>query len=587
MNMWILNAVILSLFCSVCLSTENESVYFISKNFNNILHWIAVDPARPGENITYKYSVEYKKHADGEKYRKKAGCQNITTLLCDLTEETPAIRDGHYWARVFVNGELHGCTKTRFTPLAHTTFGPPTLSINSTVSALHVHAIPPLGPNGESIRDIVARSTEGPVETQLLYTLEITDPQSALQVKTNTTGQFILNLTNNNKYCGHVFYRPTAKWGRSTSEKTPFCIKLPANPPDFLPWLLFTAVFLLALLLMSFVCVCKYVKGVKSVSTPSVLIISKTPTAEEVLQPQNKADSISELVVYLDSAKRETAAIHLKHSVPSTSLGGYSPQDIPCQIGQDSSTDHVLCLTSDPKDNSAQSSVSYGAVVVHDSTEDQGAIKNKLNSSLEECGSDHAITSVMLSHTGSPLSVQDSPDSDPSRPLLLHTERDSDGNLVLPFPSFQFQSSTANLQRRPLLSDLIDSTMAQPSLSSLLILDGAESECDDGIVTSPTQTYCNSHYHQPHAGIPSPHQANLNSSSTDGRVESCYMQNWIPEVNVETVAMHSDFDRRTDYPCTWNGLKREEVETEEDEKELESFSLREHFLGNWAVQVQD
>ncbi|TNN02183.1 hypothetical protein fugu_009670 [Takifugu bimaculatus] len=382
--MWILNAVILSLFCSVCLSTENESVYFISKNFNNILHWIAVDPARPGENITYKYSVEYKKHADGEKYRKKAGCQNITTLLCDLTEETPAIRDGHYWARVFVNGELHGCTKTRFTPLAHTTFGPPTLSINSTVSALHVHAIPPLGPNGESIRDIVARSTEGPVETQLLYTLEITDPQSALQVKTNTTGQFILNLTNNNKYCGHVFYRPTAKWGRSTSEKTPFCIKLPANPPDFLPWLLFTAVFLLALLLMSFVCVCKYVKGVK--------------------------------------------------------------------ISQ-----HAIGF--DPKDNSAQSSVSYGAVVVHDSTEDQGAIKNpgrsnKLNSSSEECGSDHAITSVMPSHTGSPLSVQDSPDSDPSRPLLLHTERDSDGNLVLPFPSFQFQSSTANLQRRPLLSDL-------------------------------------------------------------------------------------------------------------------------------------
>lgn len=300
-----------------------------------------------------------------------------------------------------------------------------------------------------------------------------------------------------------------------------------------------------------------------------------------MLQPQNKANSISELVVYLDSAERETG-IHLKHSVPLGSIGGYSPQDIPCQIWQDSS---------DPKDNSGHSSVSYGAVVVHDPTEDQGAIKNpgrsnKLNSSSEECGSDHAITSVMPSHTGSLLSVQDSPDSDPSRPLLLHTEWDSDGNLVLPFPSFQFQSSTANPQR-PLLSDLTDSTMEQPSLSPLLILDGAESECDDGIVTSPTQTYCNSHYHQPHAGIPSPHQANLNSSSTDGRVESCYMQNWIPEVNVETVAMHSDFDRRTDYPCTWNGLKREEVETEEDEKELESFSLREHFLGNWAVQVQD
>lgn len=320
-------------------------------------------------------------------------------------------------------------------------------------------------------------------------------------------------------------------------------------------------------------------------------IISKSPT--KVLQPQNEANGISKLVVYLSNAKRDTAAIHLKQSVSSASLGGYSPQDIPCQIWQDSSTDTaVFSLTSDPKDNSAQSSVSYGAVVVHDPTEDQGAIKNpgisnKLNFSLEECGSDHAITSVMASLTGSSLSVQDSLDSDPSRQLLLHTVRDSDGNLVLPFPSFQFQSSTANLQRRPLLSDLIDSTMAQPALSSMLILDGAESECDDGIVTSPTQTYCNSHYHHTHAGIPSPHQANLNSSSIDGRAESCYMQNWMPEVNVETVSMHSDFDRRTDYPCTWNGLKWEEGETEEDEKELENFPLREHFLGNWAVQIQD
>lgn len=314
-----------------------------------------------------------------------------------------------------------------------------------------------------------------------------------------------------------------------------------------------------------------------------------------MLQPQNEANGISELVVYLGSAKRDTAAIHLKQSVPSASLDGYSPQDIPCQIWQDSSTDTAvlsqLSLTSDPKDNSAQSSVSYSAVVVHDPTEDQGAIKtpgnsNKLNFSKEECGSNHAITLVMASHTESSRSVQDSLDSDPSRPLLLHTVRDSDGNLLLPFHSFQFQSSTANLQRRPLLSDLIDSTTAQPALSSLLILDGAESECDDGVVTSPTQTYCNSHYHHTHAGIPSPHQATLNSSSTDGRAESCYMQNWIPEVNVETVSMHSTFDRRADYPCTWNGLKREEGETEEV-KGLENFPLREHFLGNWAVQIQD
>lgn len=308
-----------------------------------------------------------------------------------------------------------------------------------------------------------------------------------------------------------------------------------------------------------------------------------------MLHPQNEANDISELVVYLGSAQKDIVATHLKQSVPPANFSGYSPQDIPCQIWEDSSTGTAAVgLTSDPKDNSAQSSVSYGAVVVHDPTEDQGAVKspgiiNKLNFLREECGSDQAIASVMESQTGPLLSVQDSVDSDPSRPLLLHTARDSHGNLVLPFSQIQFQSSSANPERRPLLSDLIDST----ALSPLLISDDAESECDDGIVTSPTQTYCNSHYHHTHAGIPSPHQENLNSSSTDGKAESCYMQNWIPEVNVETVSMHNDFDRRSDYPCTWNGLKREEGETEEDETEPENFPLREHFLGNWAVQIQD
>lgn len=52
----------------------------------------------------------------GEEYKRKAGCQNITALFCDLTDVTPAIPDVYYWARVFVNDELHGST-TRFSPL--------------------------------------------------------------------------------------------------------------------------------------------------------------------------------------------------------------------------------------------------------------------------------------------------------------------------------------------------------------------------------------------------------------------------------------------------------------------------------------
>lgn len=314
-------------------------------------------------------------------------------------------------------------------------------------------------------------------------------------------------------------------------------------------------------------------------------IISKTST--KVLEPDNETITISKLVVYPGNTKRDSATIHPK---PTASLGGYTAQDVLGQIWQDSSPDRgAFSLTSGPEDNSAQSSVSYSIVAVHQPTEDPGAftdpeIRNKLLFPGVECGSNHGITPEMATHWGSPLSVEDSPDIDPSKPLLLHAVRDSDGKLTLPFPSHQFQSSKAELQRRPLLSDLIDCTMEQPSLSSLLTL---ESECDDSMATSQTQTYCNSHYHQAHAVIPSLQQGNLNCSSSDGRSDSCYKQNWMPEVNVETVSMHSDSERKTDYPCSWNGLKKEQGETEEDKKELERFPLSEHFLGNWVVQIQD
>lgn len=302
-------------------------------------------------------------------------------------------------------------------------------------------------------------------------------------------------------------------------------------------------------------------------------MISKTST--KVLLPQNETISIPELNVHLQNVKINS--IQLKPSVPSPHPGCYSPQEIPWQIRQDSSAP-----TADPSQSSAQSSVSYGAVAVQDH-EDQGPFKDPEISTFPgvECVSDHEMTSMMAVHTGPPSSLPDCHESDPSQPLLLHTVRDSDGNLVLPFCSFQFQSSTANLQRRPLLSDL-----KQSSLSSLENLDNTESsECDDSMPTTPTQTCCNSDYSPKHVVIPNLHQGNLNSSSTDGRSESCYKQNQIPEVIVETVSMHSD--RRTDYTRTWNGLIKEESDTEEDREGLESLQLCGHFLGNWALQIQD
>lgn len=307
-----------------------------------------------------------------------------------------------------------------------------------------------------------------------------------------------------------------------------------------------------------------------------------------MLRSQN--ETICELSVYPGNVTRDSSTIQMKPSMPSASPGGYSPQDLPWQIWQDSSVDAgVLSPTSDSEDTSAQSSVSYSAVAPHEPTEDQGAfndpeISKELPFPDAECGSNHGTTSIMALHMGPPLSVQDCLDSNPSRPLLLHMVRDSEGKLVLPFWSSQFQSSTANLQRRPLLSELISSTTEQPLL---LNLDDTElSECGEGMITAPTQMY-DSHYINSLAVIPNIHQGSLNSSFTDGRSESCYKKKWIPKPNIETVSMHRDSDRRTDYPHSWNGFKNEDNETKEDREEFDRFQLSEHFLGNWQLQIQD
>lgn len=61
-------------------------------------------------------------------------------------------------------------------------FGPPILSTYTTVSSLHVNVALPLGPNRESIADIVARSRKGPIKNLIDYTLIITSPKWAVQV---------------------------------------------------------------------------------------------------------------------------------------------------------------------------------------------------------------------------------------------------------------------------------------------------------------------------------------------------------------------------------------------------------------------
>lgn len=42
---------------TACLSTVNGKVYFVSKNFHNVLHWDVAAPAHPGEEVLC--SVQY------------------------------------------------------------------------------------------------------------------------------------------------------------------------------------------------------------------------------------------------------------------------------------------------------------------------------------------------------------------------------------------------------------------------------------------------------------------------------------------------------------------------------------------------
>lgn len=55
----------------------------------------------------------------------------------------------------------------------------------------------------------------------------------SLQTDQTTSGQFVINLKNNNQteYCGHVVYKPSSGWDRpeTESEEAEFCVKLPGQ----------------------------------------------------------------------------------------------------------------------------------------------------------------------------------------------------------------------------------------------------------------------------------------------------------------------------------------------------------------------
>ncbi|KAM9724503.1 interferon lambda receptor 1 [Menidia menidia] len=501
--MWSVNVMSLLLFCYACLSIGDGEVYFSSKDFFNVLQWDPVNPAFPGQKVLY--SVQF--HRDYEQhYHLKQECQNITSLSCNLTAETPSAHDVYYRAKVCVSGRACNCT-TSFMPLRHTNLSAPVLSTYTTPSVLHIKVTLPLGPNGVSIADIITKSKQGFSKTVPLYILKITNPEWAAQEIQNTKGQFEINLKyNQTSYCGYVVYRPASEWGRSDSEKAFFCETL-KDDRMLLQWLLMGVALLATVAIISAVCVCNYVKGGKTKSMPQGLVT--TFKTCKPLQHLDKNLIIFEAQVCSEN-DHKVNTIKLNQNGSSRASGGYFPQGV-CQGSKNSfEGSSEQSRNPDPEDTSAQSSEIYSGVVVHVQPGQNYTFQNVFTKNREtrpsvsfsegEVNSDgHGIIPDSALHEAPTLADFIVGNTSPNHQLVLQTVRTINGQLVCPSLKLMLKSDIdeqMNPEWKPLLSDLTN-CQDGPSLASLQSFDSSElhdSGCDDSAVNTPTGTYCNQHY---------------------------------------------------------------------------------------------
>ncbi|XP_047453547.1 interferon lambda receptor 1 [Mugil cephalus] len=598
MNMWSVNVIILFLFFYECLSTGIGNVRFDSRNFRNVLRWNAVEPVFPNQSVLY--SVEYWSDAKDQSFQVKKECQNITGLFCDLTAETPSVHDVYYQAKVSVNGQSIGRTTT-FRPLADTVLGGANLSVYTTPSSLHVNVTLPLGPDGVSIKDIIIGSKNASAQTIPIYILTLTQPKWAAQEIESTTGHFVINFKNNDaEYCGEVVYMLSTERGRPKSENSPFCVTLKDDPRVLLRWALMSGAAVAAFVLVSVVCICKYVKGGKPKSKPQAL--DERFVTHKVLHPGDNLCIMSKAELCTHMEKTVYATILQRPTVPTVRPGGYSPQETPPGHTWDSSTGSSVDTSTrgtgfNHNDTSGQSSDVYGEVVVHVSTEEDESVK--------QGPAEDGQTSHQLFSSNGPFSSWvkggkligtlpdfDAYESKPDEPLLLKTERNRHGELTLPFLTLQLQSCTddgkspVNPETRPLLSDVMFSTdrLCLASLQRLDSCDGSDSGCDGSIINTPTPPYCNTHYF-PSKLVPDFQHSTTSSESTS---ESGYKQNWMPPVHCGHALIDSCNYRRTN----WTDVHKTDEEGEEDEgrgEEERFFSESGHytFKNSFPLNVSD
>ncbi|XP_037129960.1 interferon lambda receptor 1 isoform X2 [Syngnathus acus] len=534
--------VIILLFCYACLSTGNTHVFFESKNFYNVLNWIAAEPSSTDQKVLY--SVQYKRYDSDHRFRIKNECQNITALHCDLTTETPSLPDVYYVAQVFANGRFHGRT-TRLNPVADTTLGKAILFTDVTPASLFVSATLPLGPKDVSVADIIKKSKTGPVNTSIEYTFKITSPKSAVQYYRSLSAQFEFQLKfSEREYCGYVVYKPLCQWGRNESEKADFCANLPSDLTKILPWPLTAATLLVIIAIVLLGAVRSYVKGGMYKKPPRSLELRTAREVPNVHQHPERNLLICRVMV---SAQTEPIYVYKYASarlnpngVCVRPPGGYSPQDDPCQPWLGATDSSV----GRPKDqaSSSQSSVVYSSM--------GGAVPTE--------PSEFPRT---LAENTSGLDVV------PSEQLQLNTVRDANGQLKLASVAFQ-------VERKPLLSDRLESggnVSVLALVNRLDSFDSSDSGCVDG---TPVLMDCDQ--------IPSAPLGIYISNSMpagDAYPASRYKQNWLPldtTPNNDQDFMRSNRD--------WTFTSSTETECGEFNDNAESPGI---FLEDWALQIQD
>lgn len=288
------------------------------------------------------------------------------------------------------------------------------------------------------------------------------------------------------------------------------------------------------------------------------------------------------------------ATIQVKPNPSTASAGGYSPQDILWHGSFESSVgSSAQSCTSNPVDTSRQPSESYGAVVVHVPAEENpdGEQDTTKDGSFRFFSGGESMVKGGMNpeHKVPPLPALD-PESEATKPLLLRTVRDPNGQLVLPSLALELQSNTGERERNPLLSDIMDCSREGPSLASLRSFDSSEwsdSGCDDSTVNTPTHPYCNTNY-SPSQPVVAYLQQECQStpSRNDAIFETGCKGNGMPAVLQGISSKDRSGHVRTNSQCTWSSSITEEEDGEKDENGQEDGS-REILLGGWGLKIQE